>query len=163
MNESRITLGIAVFAALLSIVTLFTALFADLPVTSGSAKAIATEKAPSAIGPYSQAIKKNGFLFVAGQIAIDPSRNEITTSDVKAQTEQIMKNIEAILEESGLSFDNVVKSTVMMLDMRDYSDINEVYESHFSPEKPYPARSAFAVSELPKSEAWVEIEVIAAY
>ena len=162
MNESRITLGIAVFATLLSIATLFTALFADLPVTSGKAKEIATEQAPSAIGPYSQAIKKNGFLFVAGQIAIDPSEDEIMTS-VKSQTEQVMKNIEAILEEAGLSMDNIVKSTVMMTNIGDYSTINDVYESHFSSEKPYPARSAFEVQALPNEDAKVEIEVIAAY
>ena len=116
-----------------------------------------SEAAPAAIGPYSQAIKANGFIFVSGQLPIDASTGEMP-DDIKAQTLQSIKNIEAILKEAGASLDNVVKTTVFLADMSLFGDMNEVYAQHFN--SPFPARAAFAVKELPK-KALVEIEVIA--
>lgn len=116
-----------------------------------------SDAAPAAIGPYSQAIKANGFIFVSGQLPIDASTGEMP-QDIKAQTLQSIKNIEYILKESGASLDNVVKTTVFLADMSLFGEMNEVYAQHFK--SPFPARAAFAVKELPK-KALVEIEVIA--
>jgi len=113
---------------------------------------------PPAIGPYSQAIKAGGFVFVSGSIGIDPKTREFTSNDVQVQTEQALRNIQAILEEAGSSLNKVVKATVMMRDMGDYAKINEVYMTFFSEVKP--ARVAFAVVGLPKN-ALVEIDCIA--
>lgn len=122
-------------------------------------KIIATNNAPAAIGPYSQAIEINNMLFISGQIPIDPATGEFVVGGIKEQTTQSFKNIKAILEEAGLTTDNIVKTTVLLADMKDFAAMNEVYASQFS--GTFPARSAFAVKELPKG-ALVEIEVIAA-
>ena len=122
-------------------------------------KVINTKNAPAAIGPYSQAIEVNGFVYTSGQLPINPETGEFAGSDIKSQTEQSLKNVKAILEEAGLTMQNVVKTTVFLADMADFAAMNEVYSSYFS--EPYPARSAVAVKTLPKS-ALVEIECVAA-
>ena len=121
-------------------------------------KAIATNKAPGAIGPYSQAIEANGMVFISGQLPINPETG-VMPEGVAAQTEQSMKNLEAILNEAGCTFDNVVKSTCYLADMSYFGEMNTVYAKYFSGD--CPARAAFAVKELPK-KALVEIEMIAA-
>lgn len=121
-------------------------------------KAINTKNAPAAIGPYSQAIEVNGFVYTSGQLPIDPTTGEFAGSDVKSQAEQSLKNVKAILEEAGLTMKNVVKTTVFLADMADFAAMNEVYSTYFS--EPYPARSAVAVKTLPKG-ALVEIECVA--
>ena len=118
---------------------------------------IATTNAPGAIGPYSQAIDAGPFVYASGQIPINPKTGEIPDG-IMAQTAQSLDNVKAILMEAGLSLDNVVKTTVFLADMNDFSAMNEVYAEYFS--APYPARSAVAVRELPK-QVLVEIEVIA--
>lgn len=122
-------------------------------------KAVHTTQAPAAIGPYSQAIEVNGFVYTSGQLPINPETGEFAGSDIKSQTEQSLKNVKAILEEAGLTMQNVVKTTVFLADMADFAAMNEVYSSYFS--EPYPARSAVAVKTLPKA-ALVEIECVAA-
>lgn len=121
-------------------------------------KAINTMNAPAAIGPYSQAIEVNGFVYTSGQLPIDPATGEFAGSDIKSQAEQSLKNVKAILEEVGLTMKNVVKTTVFLADMADFAAMNEVYSTYFS--EPYPARSAVAVKTLPKG-ALVEIECVA--
>ena len=121
-------------------------------------KAINTMNAPAAIGPYSQAIEVNGFVYTSGQLPIDPATGEFAGSDIKSQAEQSLKNVKAILEEAGLTMKNVVKTTVFLDDMADFAAMNEVYSTYFS--EPYPARSAVAVKTLPKG-ALVEIECVA--
>ncbi len=120
---------------------------------------ISTDKAPGAIGPYSQAVRAGDMLFLSGQIPIDPATGDIVSGGVTEQTEQIFKNIQAVLEAAGASLDNVVKSTVFLSDMANFADMNAVYSKYFK-EGSYPARSAFAVKELPKASL-VEIETIA--
>ena len=123
-------------------------------------KAIQTEKAPAAIGPYSQAIDSGaGLVFVSGQLPIDPATGAFPEGGVKEQTRQSLTNAEAILEAAGLSLGNVVKTTVFLADMADFAAMNEVYAQFFT--APFPARSAVAVKTLPKG-ASVEIECIAA-
>ena len=122
-------------------------------------KTISTEKAPAAIGPYSQAIKVNGLVFASGQIPIDPQTVVFVEGGIAEQTAQALRNAEAILAEAGLSLRNVVKTTVFLADMADFGAMNEVYAQFFS--EPYPARSAVAVKALPKG-ALVEVECIAA-
>lgn len=121
-------------------------------------KAIATTKAPGAIGPYSQAIAANGMLFISGQLPIDPATG-IMPEGITAQAEQCMKNLEAILNEAGCTFDNVVKSTCYLSDIANFGAMNAVYGKYFKQDPP--ARAAFAVRTLPK-EVMVEIEMIAA-
>lgn len=121
-------------------------------------KVIATNNAPAAIGPYSQAIEVNGFIYASGQIPIDPATGEFVPGGIKEQTEQCFKNIKAILAEVGLTTNNIVKTTVLLADIADFAVMNEVYATQF--EGTYPARSAFAVKDLPKG-ALVEIEIIA--
>ena len=121
-------------------------------------KAISTEKAPAAIGPYSQAIQVGNLVYTSGQIPIDPATGMIVKGGIKEQTLQSLTNVKAILEEVGLTMSNVLKTTVFMADMGDFADMNSVYAEFFT--EPYPARSAVAVKTLPK-EALVEIEVIA--
>lgn len=121
-------------------------------------KIVNTKEAPAAVGPYSQAVRAGGFLFCAGQIPLDPTTGSIVGNDIKTQTEQVLKNIGAILKAEGLSFDNVVKTTVFMVDLSEFAQMNEVYAKYFSP--PYPARSTVQVAALPRG-AKVEIEVIA--
>ncbi|EAC2163551.1 RidA family protein [Campylobacter coli] len=113
---------------------------------------------PKAIGPYSAYREANGLLFISGQIPINPASGEIESSDIKEQTKQSLKNIGAILEENGISYDQVIKTTCLLADISDFAAFNEVYAQFFK--SPYPARSAFAVKDIPKG-AKVEIEVIA--
>lgn len=122
-------------------------------------KVISTSKAPAAIGPYSQAIQVGNLVYTSGQIPIDPATGSFVEGGVKEQARQSLINVKAILEEAGLTLDNVVKTTVFLADMNDFSDVNAVYAEFFA--EPYPARSAVAVKTLPKG-ALVEIEVIAA-
>lgn len=119
---------------------------------------IATKDAPQAIGPYSQAIKANGFLFVSGQIAIDPASSQVIQGDVAAQTERVLKNLEAILKAAGSGLDRVVRTTVFLKNMGEFAAMNEVY-GRFWKSAP-PARSTVEVARLPKDVA-VEIDVIA--
>ena len=121
-------------------------------------KAISTEKAPAAIGPYSQAIQVGNLVYTSGQIPIDPATGMIVKGGIKEQALQSLTNVKAILEEVGLTMSNVLKTTVFMADMGDFADMNSVYAEFFT--EPYPARSAVAVKTLPKG-ALVEIEVIA--
>lgn len=120
-------------------------------------KKISTQKAPAAIGPYSQAIIAGDFLFASGQIAIIPETGEIAEGDITVQAEQVMKNIGAILAEAGISYDNVVKTSCFLDDMNDFAAFNEIYGKYFT-EKP--ARSCVAVKTLPKN-VLCEVEVIA--
>ena len=122
-------------------------------------KTIATNNAPAAIGPYSQAIEANGFVYASGQLPIDPATGAFPEGGIKEQTRQSLLNAQAILREAGLDLCNVVKTTVLLADIADFGAMNEVYIEFFS--QPYPARSAFAVKDLPKG-AMVEIECIAA-
>jgi endoribonuclease L-PSP, putative len=121
-------------------------------------KVINTNQAPAAIGPYSQAIQKGDFLFVSGQLGIDPSTGNFVEGGVKEQALQVFKNISAIISEAGYTMGNIVKTTVFLADMADFATVNEVYASQF--EGAFPARSAVAVRTLPKN-GLVEIEVIA--
>ena len=121
-------------------------------------KVISTNDAPSAIGPYSQAIRIGDFIFISGQIPVNPATGNIPEG-IKAQTAQSIANIKAILAEAGISIDHVIKTTVFLADMSLFGEMNEVYGNEFT--SPYPARSAVAVKELPK-QVLVEIETIAA-
>ncbi len=122
-------------------------------------KQISTTAAPGAIGPYSQAIEANGFVYASGQLPIDPATGAFPEGGVKEQTRQSLLNAQAILREAGLELTNVVKTTVFLADMNDFATMNEVYAEFFK--APFPARSAVAVKTLPKS-ALVEIECVAA-
>lgn len=123
-------------------------------------KAIITDKAPAAIGPYSQAIDSGaGLVFLSGQLPIDPATGSFPDGGIQAQTRQAILNVQAILQEAGLSLANVVKTTVFLADMGDFAAMNEVYAQFFV--QPFPARSAVAVKTVPKG-ALVEIECIAA-
>lgn len=122
-------------------------------------KAISTQNAPGAIGPYSQAIEANGFIYLSGQLPIDPTTGAFPEGGIKEQTRQSLLNAQAILKEAGADLFNVVKTTVLLADIADFGAMNEVYAEFFS--APYPGRSAFAVRDLPKG-ALVEIEMIAA-
>lgn len=119
---------------------------------------IGTEKAPKAIGPYSQAIAANGFVFVSGQIPIDPATGELVIGSVEDQARRVFANIAAVLEAAGSSFDKVVKSTVFLQDMNDFARMNAVYAEFFK--APYPARAAVQVARLPR-DVRIEVEVIA--
>lgn len=121
-------------------------------------KIISTDKAPSAVGPYSQAVEANGMLFISGQVPLDPATGKMAGDDITTQTEQVMKNIAAILEAAGYTFADVVKSTCLLSDMANFKAMNEVYARYYPSEQP--ARAAFAVRELPLG-ALVEIETIA--
>ena len=118
---------------------------------------VSTENAPKAIGPYSQGIIANGFLFLSGQIPLDKDTNLIVGDNIEAQAEQVIKNINAVLSSQGLGFESVVKTTCFLSDMADFSNFNSVYEKYFISK---PARSLVAVKTLPKN-VLVEIEVIA--
>ncbi|PYJ66804.1 MAG: reactive intermediate/imine deaminase [Verrucomicrobia bacterium] len=122
-------------------------------------KIVFTNEAPAAIGPYSQAVRRGSLLFCSGQIPLDPKSGEIVSGDIATQTRRVLDNIAAVLRAEGLTFDNVVKTTIFLTDLRDFQTVNEVYSSYFK-EQP-PARSTVQVSALPKG-AKVEIEVIAA-
>lgn len=119
---------------------------------------VATEKAPAAIGPYSQGIIANNFLFASGQIPIAPETGEIAQGDITVQAQQVMKNVGEVLKAAGTEFENVVKTTCFLADMADFAAFNGVYEKYFTGK---PARSCVAVRELPKG-VLCEVEVIAA-
>ena len=121
-------------------------------------KAIATQNAPAAIGPYSQAIKAGNTVYVSGQLGIDPSTGNFAEGGTEAQARQSLTNISNILKEAGLSMKNVVKVSVLLADINDFAAVNEIYKDFF--EAPFPARSAFAVAALPKGGK-IEIEAIA--
>lgn len=120
-------------------------------------KKISTDKAPAAIGPYSQAIMANGFLFTSGQIPINPATGAVEGEDITAQAEQVMVNLKAVLDEAGTSFDNVVKTTCFIADMGDFAAFNEVYAKYITSA---PARSCVAVKALPKG-VLCEVECVA--
>ena len=122
-------------------------------------KSISTERAPKAIGPYSQAIVKNGIAYLSGQIPLDPSTGELVAGDVAGQTERVLENIKAVLEAAGASMNSVLKTTVFLKDMADFAKMNEVYGRYFS-EHP-PARSTVQAAKLPR-DVMVEIDAIAA-
>jgi len=117
-----------------------------------------TDNAPAAIGPYSQAVEAGGFLFSAGQIGLIPDTGEFAGEDVETQAAQVFENLGAILRKAGLSFSDVVKTTVYLADMGEFTLVNTIYASHFAP--PFPARSTVAAAGLPKG-ARVEIDVVA--
>ena len=118
---------------------------------------IATDKAPSAIGPYSQAVAVGNMLYTSGQIAINPASGNVEAQDIAGQTEQVMKNLGAVLEAAGTSFENAVKTTCFLADIKDFATFNEIYGKYFTSK---PARSCVAVRDLPKG-VLVEVEVIA--
>ncbi len=119
---------------------------------------INTKNAPAPIGPYNQAIQSGKLLFVSGQIALNPDTNQLVLDDIKTETHQVMKNLKGILSEAGMDFDNVLKTTIFIMNMNDFAQINEVYGSYFSGD--YPARETVQVAALPKAVN-VEISVIA--
>lgn len=121
-------------------------------------KEIKSLNAPAAIGPYSQAIEAGDTIYLSGQLGINPITNSFDSDDIKVQTKQALENIKVILAEAGCSFDNVVKSTVLLADINDFASMNEVYGQYFT--APYPARMAYEVGALPKNGK-VEIEVVA--
>jgi len=122
-------------------------------------KIIYTEKAPAPIGPYNQAVLKGNTLYTSGQIAINPANGELVTSDIEAETQQVMDNMKAVLEAAGMTFENVVKSTIFITNMNDFGTINAIYGSYFN-EKTAPARETVQVAGLPKNVN-VEISMIA--
>lgn len=120
---------------------------------------ISTPNGPAAVGPYSQAIAANGFVYVSGQLGLDPKTGAFAAEDVVGQAHQVFKNVKAILEARGLTLNHVVKTTLFLTDIADFAKVNEVYAEYF--QAPYPARSAFQICALPKG-GLVELEVIAA-
>jgi reactive intermediate/imine deaminase len=125
----------------------------------GQVEAVATKDAPAAIGPYSQAVRAGGLLFLSGQIALEPATGQLVTGDAAAQTELAMENLRAVLAAAGCTFRDVVRATIYVVDLAHYAAINEVYGGYF--EAPYPARSTVQVAALPRG-AQVEIDLIAA-
>lgn len=121
---------------------------------------VSSDRAPQAIGPYSQAIKANGFLFVSGQIPLDPITGQIVYGGIEGQTYQVLTNLQAILEKEGLQFADVVKTTVFLKDMDDFAVMNKIYSQHFTDAPP--ARACVQVAKLPRDVS-VEIELIAVY
>jgi 2-iminobutanoate/2-iminopropanoate deaminase len=121
-------------------------------------KVLHTDSAPKAIGPYSQGIEANGFVFLSGQIALNPTTGEMMQGSLEIETRQVMANIKAVLESRGLTFANVVKSSIFLLDMNDFAEVNKIYGEYFPTEPP--ARETVQVARLPK-DARVEISVIA--
>jgi 2-iminobutanoate/2-iminopropanoate deaminase len=121
-------------------------------------KVVQTEKAPKAIGPYSQAIQAGNFLFLSGQIPLDPKTGELVKGDIRKQTQQVLENIKGVLESQGLGMEDVIKSTIFLKDIANFNQVNEVYATYF-PSSP-PARSTVEVAKLPQ-DANIEIEAIA--
>jgi|SRR5690625_4871110 len=121
-------------------------------------KVYESKQAPAAIGPYSQAVEVNNLIFISGQIPLNPETMEIVSDDVKEQTKQVMDNLGAMLKEANLTYDNLVKTTIFLKSMDDFTLVNDVYSSYLK--EPYPARAAFEVARLPKDVS-VEIEAIA--
>ena len=122
-------------------------------------KIIQTDQAPAPIGPYNQAVAVGGFLFISGQICIKPDTGEMKNEDIQAETHQVMHNLKAVLQEAGMDFSNVVKTTIFLSDMALFSEVNEIYGKYF--EGDFPARETVAVKGLPKNVN-VEISMIAA-
>ena len=122
-------------------------------------KIISTKNAPAAIGPYSQAVEANGLLFISGQLPVDPATGNLAPAEIKAQTEAVIKNLEAILKSEGLSLENILKTTVYMADLSQFAQMNETYAKFFAANPP--ARATVEVKALPKA-ALVEIEAVAA-
>jgi 2-iminobutanoate/2-iminopropanoate deaminase len=152
MKRREALLGLSGLALLRPVV------FAKTGGTNSMKQEVKTEKAPQAIGPYSQGIVANGFVFASGQIAFDPATGELNTGTIEDQTRQVLKNLGAVLEAAGSSFDHVVKATVFLQDMNDFSRMNQVYAEFFK--APFPARAAVQVARLPR-DVKVEIEAIA--
>ncbi|SFQ00408.1 RidA family protein [Caldicoprobacter faecalis] len=121
-------------------------------------KAVHTDKAPTAIGPYSQAIDTGALIYTSGQIPIDPSTGQVVSGGIKEQTAQVLENLKNVLEAAGSGMEKVIKTTVFMKDLSDFSAMNEVYAKYFS--EPYPARSCVEVNRLPK-DVLIEIEAVA--
>lgn len=121
-------------------------------------KLISSKNAPKAVGPYSQGVQIGGFVFVSGQLPLDPKTGELIDGDFCEKTDRVVKNVEAVLQESGLNLDNVVKTTIFLKDISNFSKMNEVYNKYFG--KSLPARSAIQVGALPKN-AEIEMEVVA--
>ncbi|WP_428024574.1 RidA family protein [Arcobacter sp.] len=121
-------------------------------------KAINSTKAPSAIGPYSQAVEKDGFVYVSGQLPIDQTTGEFAGADIKAQAKQSLENTKYILEEAGLEMKDIIKTTILLKNIEDFAVVNEIYGQFFT--APYPARATYEVARLPK-DALIEIESIA--
>lgn len=121
-------------------------------------KAVETAEAPKAIGPYSQAIIADDFIFLAGQVGADPNTGKLVEGGIEAEAEQVLKNIEAVLKAANTDFDNVVKTTIFLADINDFAKVNEIYAKKFT--KPFPARSTVQVAKLPR-DARIEIEVTA--
>ncbi len=119
---------------------------------------VLTDRGPKPIGPYSQAVKANGFLFVSGQVALDPKTGEITGADIRQQTARVLENLKGVVEAAGSKLNHIVKTTVFLKDMNDFAAMNEVYARYFTAAPP--ARSTVQVSRLPK-DALVEIDVVA--
>jgi len=119
---------------------------------------INTEKAPTAIGPYSQAIKADGVIYCSGQIPLDPETGKLVEGDIGIQTARVMENIKSVLEAAGCKFENVVKTTILLKNLNDFQTVNEIYGSFFR--EPYPARATYEVARLPL-DSDIEIEVIA--
>ena len=120
--------------------------------------AIVTDSGPKAIGPYSQAVRANGFVFVSGQIALDPRTQELVPGDIRKQTERVLENLRGILQSAGSSMDKVVRATVFLADMNEFASMNEVYAKYF--QRDFPARSTVQAARLPR-DVRVEIDVIA--
>ncbi len=144
-------------AAAIGYVVFFGSFATEAEAQTAAKRGVVTENAPKAIGPYSQAIVANGFVFAAGQIGTDP-KTGVLAEGVEAQVEQTLKNIAAVLKASGSSMDNVVKATVFLADINDFAKMNEIYAKHFK--APFPARSTVQVARLPR-DAKIEIEVVA--
>lgn len=121
-------------------------------------KEIKTNKAPQAIGPYSQGIQVENLIFTSGQIALDPATGDIVSGGIEEQARQVFKNLGAVLNEAGASLSDIVKTTVFVKDLKDFAKVNEIYGSFFNP--PYPARSCVEVSRLPK-DVLIEVEAVA--
>lgn len=119
---------------------------------------ISTENAPKAVGAYSQGVSFSGLVFTSGQLPIDPATGELNTGDIASQAEQAMKNVKDVIEKAGLTMDDILKVTILLADIADFAAVNQVYESFFTGN--YPARSCFAVKDIPKG-AGIEIEAIA--
>jgi len=129
-----------------------------MQVAQGEKKVIATDLAPKPVGPYSQAVSVGPFTFCSGQIAIEPTTDEVLKVGVAEQTKKVMENIQGLLSAAGLTFEHIIKSTIFLTNMADFTEVNEVYSSYLK--APFPARSTVAVSGLPKG-VQVEIEVVA--
>ena len=123
-------------------------------------QAVSSDRAPKAIGPYSQAVRAGQLLFVSGQIPLDPDTGQMVAGDVAAQTRRVLENVRAVLDAANRSFADIVRTTIFLADMNDFAAVNEVYGQYFS--QPYPARATVQVARLPK-DARVEIDVIASY